>query len=66
MLVLATRVNLAGKSCRAMPSLFRFLAAVAVIVAIVYGGMIALTVLVNPSSREISVTIPQDRFSRQR
>jgi hypothetical protein len=49
-----------------MPSLFRFLAAVAIIVAIVYGGMIALTVLVQPQSREISVTIPQDRFSRQR
>jgi hypothetical protein len=47
-----------------MPSLFRFLAAVAIIVGIVYGGMIALTVFVNPQSREISVTIPQDRFSR--
>ncbi len=50
----------------AMPSLFRFLAAVGIIVAIVYGSMIALTVLVQPQSREISVTIPQDRFSRQR
>lgn len=54
------------KPVSAMPSLFRFLAAVAIIVAIVYGGMIALTVLVQPQSREISVTIPQDRFSRQR
>ena len=49
-----------------MPSGFPFLAAVAIIVGIVYGGMIALTVLVQPQSREISVTIPQDRFSRQR
>lgn len=49
-----------------MPSLFRFLAAVGIIVAIVYGTMIALTVFVQPQSREISVTIPQDRFSRQR
>ncbi len=47
-----------------MPSLFRFLAAVAIIVGIIYGGMIALTVFVNPPSREISVTIPQDRFAR--
>lgn len=49
-----------------MPSLFRFLAAVAIIVGIVYGSMIALTVFVSPQSREISVTIPQDRFSRQK
>jgi hypothetical protein len=55
-----------GDLVAAMPSLFRFLAAVAIIVGIVYGGMIALTVLVNPPSREISVTIPQDRFSRQK
>ena len=47
-----------------MPSLFRFLAAVAIIVGVVYGGMLALTVLVQPQSREISVTIPQDRFSQ--
>jgi hypothetical protein len=49
-----------------MPSLFRFLAAVAIIAGAIYGGMIALTVLVQPQSREISVTIPQDRFSKQR
>jgi hypothetical protein len=49
-----------------MPSLFRFLAAVAILVAIVYGSMVALTVLVQPQSREITVTIPQDKFSRQR
>jgi hypothetical protein len=49
-----------------MPSLFRFLAAVAIIVGVIYGGMVALTVLVQPQSREISVTIPQVRFSKQR
>lgn len=49
-----------------MPSLFRFLAAVAIVIAIVYGSMIALTVFVQPQPREITVTIPQDRFSRQR
>ena len=49
-----------------MPSLFRFLAAVGIIIAVVYGSMVALTVLVQPQSREISVTIPQDRFSKQR
>jgi hypothetical protein len=49
-----------------MPSLFRFLAAVAIIVGVVYGSMLALTLLVQPQSREISVTIPQDRFSKPR
>ena len=49
-----------------MPSLFRFLAAVGIIIAVIYGSMIALTVLVQPQSREISVTIPQDRFSKQK
>ena len=49
-----------------MPSLFRFLAAVAIVVGLVYGGMLALAVLVKPQPREISVTIPQDRFSKQR
>ena len=49
-----------------MPSLFRFLAAVAIIAGVIYGGMLALTVLVQPQSREISVTIPQDRFSKPR
>ncbi|MGD9924514.1 MAG: histidine kinase [Pseudorhodoplanes sp.] len=49
-----------------MPSLFRFLAVVAVIAGVIYGGMVALTLLVKPQSREISVTIPQDRFSKQR
>jgi hypothetical protein len=49
-----------------MPSLFRFLAAVAIVVAIIYGGMLAQAVLVQPQPREISVTIPQDRFSKQR
>jgi hypothetical protein len=50
----------------AMPTLFRFLAAVAIVVGTIYGGMLALTLLVQPQSREITVTIPQDRFSKQR
>jgi hypothetical protein len=49
-----------------MPSLFRFLAAVAIIIGVIYGSMVALTAFVQPQSREISVTIPQDRFSKQR
>jgi hypothetical protein len=49
-----------------MPSLFRFLAVVGILAGLVYGGIIALAVLVHPQTREISVTIPQDRFYRQR
>jgi hypothetical protein len=49
-----------------MPSLFRFLAVVGIIIGVVYGGMVALSMLVQPQSREISVTIPPDRFAKQR
>lgn len=49
-----------------MPSLFRFLAVVGIIVGVVYGGMLALAILVQPQSREITVTIPPDRFAKQR
>jgi hypothetical protein len=49
-----------------MPTLFRFLAAVAIIAGTIYGGMVALTIFVKPQPREISVTVPQERFSKQR
>jgi hypothetical protein len=48
-----------------MPSLFRFLTAVAVIAAIVYGGVFALANFVNPKPREMTVTIPADRFLKK-
>ena len=51
---------------RSMPSLFRFLAVVGIIIGLVYGGMIALAVLVQPQQREITVTIPPDRFAKPR
>jgi len=47
-----------------MPTLFRFLFVVGVIAAMIYGGMVALALLVQPQPREISVTIPQDRFAK--
>ena len=49
-----------------MPSLFRFLAIVGILAGVVYGTIVALAVLVHPQTREISVTIPQDRFYKQR
>ncbi len=48
-----------------MPSLFRFLTVLAIIAGIVYGIIFALANFVNPKPREITVTIPQDRFLKK-
>jgi hypothetical protein len=49
-----------------MPSLLRLLAVIAVIFAVVYGGLYALAHYVQPKPREISVTIPPDKFFKDR
>lgn len=49
-----------------MPSLFRFLVVVAILVGLVYGGLYALANYVQPKPREISVSIPPDRFFKNR
>ena len=49
-----------------MPSLLRFLAVVALICALVYSGLYALAHFVQPKPREISVTIPPDKFFKNR
>ncbi len=48
-----------------MPSLFRFLTAVAIIVGIVYGVIYALANFVHPKPREMTVTIPPDKFLKK-
>ena len=48
-----------------MPSLFRFLTVVAVIAGVAYGVVFALANFVSPKSREMTVTIPQDRFLKR-
>lgn len=48
-----------------MPSLFRFLTVLAVIAGVVYGAMYALAHFVNPKPREMTVTIPQDKFLKR-
>lgn len=48
-----------------MPSLFRFLTVVAVIVGVVYGAIFALANFVNPKSREMTVTVPADKFLKK-
>ena len=48
-----------------MPSLFRFLTVVAVIAGIIYGAIFALANFVSPKSREMTVSIPPDKFLKK-
>jgi hypothetical protein len=48
-----------------MPSLFRFLMVVAVIFGIGYGIVFALANFVHPKPREMTVTIPPDKFLKK-
>jgi hypothetical protein len=48
-----------------MPSLFRFLTVVAVIGGIIYGAIFALANYVHPKSREMTFTIPADKFLKK-
>ncbi|MGA8901310.1 histidine kinase [Bradyrhizobium sp.] len=48
-----------------MPSLFRFLTVVAVIVGVVYGAIFALANFVNPKPREMTINIHPDKFLKK-
>jgi hypothetical protein len=48
-----------------MPSLFRFLTVIGIIAGIGYGALYALANFVNPKPREITVTIPPDKFLKR-
>jgi hypothetical protein len=48
-----------------MPSLFRFLTVVGIIVGVVYGVIFALANFVNPKPREMIVTVPPDWFLKK-
>jgi hypothetical protein len=48
-----------------MPSLFRFLTVVAVIAGVVYGVLFALANFVNPKPREMTISIPADKFLKK-
>jgi len=41
-----------------VPTLFRFFAILALLAAIVFGGMIALVTFVEPQQREMTETVP--------
>jgi len=49
-----------------MPSLLRILVVVGILSGIGYGAMFALATLVDPKTRDISVTVPPDKFVKQR
>ena len=48
-----------------MPSLFRFLTVVGVIAGVIYGALFALANFVTPKPREMTVTIPADKFLKR-
>ena len=45
-----------------MPTLFRFLLVIGVLVGLVYAGAFWLSHFVDPQPREMSVTIPPDKL----
>jgi hypothetical protein len=49
-----------------MPSLIRFLTVIAVLGAAIFGGLYSLAHFVQPNPREISVSIPPDKFFKNR
>jgi hypothetical protein len=49
-----------------MPSLLRLLTVIAVLGAAIYGGLYALSHFVQPKPREITVSIPPDKFFKNR
>ncbi|HVY58276.1 MAG TPA: histidine kinase [Xanthobacteraceae bacterium] len=49
-----------------MPTLFRFILVLGILGGVGYGAMFALATFVQPQPREITVTIPQDKFYKNR
>jgi hypothetical protein len=49
-----------------MPSLFRFLTVVGVLGGLVYGSMFLLARWFDPKPREITVSVPPDKFAKER
>jgi len=49
-----------------MPSLIRFLIVIGIIFGLGYAAVFALATFINPKPREITVTVPPDKFVKQR
>lgn len=45
-----------------MPSLIRLLVVLGLIAGVIYGGMVALVIIVQPQQREMTIRIPNDRL----
>jgi hypothetical protein len=58
-------VNVAGETVDPMPSLFRFLLVLCLLAGAVYGAMFALAHWYDPKPREITVSIPPEKFTKQ-
>ena len=48
-----------------MPSLIRFLIVIGIIFGLGYAAIFALATFVDPKPREITVTVPPDKFVKQ-
>ena len=48
-----------------MPSLIRFLVILGILIGSVYGGMVALTIFVEPKPREMTVKIPAKKLNQR-
>jgi hypothetical protein len=48
-----------------MPTLFRFVLVLCLLASLGYAGIYALANLYDPKPREITVSIPPDKFSKQ-
>ena len=49
-----------------MPSLFRFLVFLGILSGLVYGAVFSLARFVEPDEREITFTVPHDKFYKNR
>lgn len=49
-----------------MPSLLRFLTIIAIVAGLIYGGLYALAHFVEPKPREITVSVPPEKFFKNR
>jgi hypothetical protein len=47
-----------------MPTLFRFLVTIGIIVGIIYGAMFALVTFVEPKQGEMTVRVPLDKLNK--
>jgi phage shock protein PspC (stress-responsive transcriptional regulator) len=48
-----------------MPTLMRFLAVVAIICGLIYGGIYVLANFVTPKPREMTISVPPEKFLKR-